>query len=52
VPSGQKAASCKCGGNNEEILVPLLSKGKIRTSLPDPENIRDFVVRQLEKVDL
>jgi nicotinate phosphoribosyltransferase len=52
VPSGQKPSLCKCGSTKEEILVPCLSKGQIKCTLPKPENIREFVISQLEKVDL
>ena len=53
LPFGQKHGfTCKCGGKKEEILKPLLSKGEIRAALPNPGNIRDFVIKQLRKVDL
>jgi len=35
-----------------EILEPSLSKGQMKTTLPGPKDIRDFVIKQLEKVDI
>jgi nicotinate phosphoribosyltransferase len=52
VPAGQGTGPCKCGGNFEEILTPSLSKGEIITPLPKPSEIRDFVIKQLENIEL
>lgn len=51
VPFGQDPAVCRCGGKMNEILEPSLSKGQMKTTLPRPKDIRDFVIEQLEKVD-
>ena len=52
LPAGKKAITCKCGGKNQDILLPFLHKGKVKRALPKPDNIRKFVLKQLEKVDL
>lgn len=52
VPFGQEPATCRCGGKMNEILEPSLSKGQMKTTLPGPKDIRDFVIKQLEKVDI
>jgi nicotinate phosphoribosyltransferase len=52
VPAGQGAGPCECGGDFEEILTPALSKGETITPLPEPCEIRDFVLRQLKDVQL
>lgn len=52
LPVGKKAAACKCGGKNEEILYTLYNKGNMEKPLPKPGNIRRFVLRQLGKVDM
>ena len=52
VPSGQNPTLCKCNGNYKEILKPFLSKGRKTADLPRPDDIRRFVIQQLEKVKL
>ena len=48
----ETAGNCSCGGAEEDLLVPLLSNGNIEYNLPDPSQIRDFVLEQLGKVEL
>jgi len=48
----ETAENCSCGGAEEEILVPLIFNGNIKYNLPDPSQIRDFVLEQLCKVEL
>ena len=48
----ETAGKCSCGGAEEELLVPLISNGHIEYNLPDPYQIRDFVLEQLDKVEL
>jgi len=52
IPAGQRIGSCKCGGDFEEILTRALSKGEIITPLSEPGEIRDFVIKQLENIEL
>ena len=52
VPAGQGAGPCECGGDFEEILTSALSKGELITRLCEPDEIRDFVINQLQKVEL
>jgi nicotinate phosphoribosyltransferase len=52
LPAGQEATTCKCGGKQQEILMSILSKGKMNVAQPKPEEIRDFVINQLAKVNL
>ena len=52
LPAGRRGGSCKCGGKNEELLLPLFQKGKLKKALPKPDNIRNSILKQLEKVDL
>ena len=51
-PFERKAPACGCGGKSEEILLPLFQKGEMKRELPKPDEIRKFVLKQLEKVDL
>jgi nicotinate phosphoribosyltransferase len=46
MPVKKKPPRCKCGGMQKDILRPLISRGKIKTRLPAPNEIRDFVIRQ------
>ena len=50
VPKRQKAKPCSCGGTMVEILKPFLSKGKMKTALFAPGEIRDHVIGQLDKI--
>ena len=34
-----------------EILMPLLSRGDLKTPLPGPREIRDHVIRQLARTE-
>jgi nicotinate phosphoribosyltransferase len=42
----------KCGGKTFPMLLPLVKNGRIVTKLPKPKDIRNYVLRQLEKVQL
>lgn len=52
VPAGKKPVKCPCGGKVRDILSPFMSKGKPTKTLPQADKIRDFVLKQLEKVNL
>lgn len=48
----EPAGRCpRCGGKMEKILKPLIRNGKIVGRLPKPKEIRDYVLRQLERVE-
>jgi len=50
-PADQPAPSCTaCGGRTEPMLKPLLRKGKLVGALPEPTEIRERVLAQLEKL--
>lgn len=51
-PVGKGAPNCPCGGKREEILSPLIKKGKLKKILPKAESIRKYVLNQLKKVPL
>lgn len=42
----------KCGGEVEPLLRPLTEGGRIVADLPSPQEIRNYVLSQLEKVEL
>jgi nicotinate phosphoribosyltransferase len=52
VRAGKPAALCSCGGHYEDLLSPLLTKGKLNAPLPGPQEIRNHVLNQLERVEL
>jgi nicotinate phosphoribosyltransferase len=52
LPFGKRRITCKCGGKKEEMLKDFLAKGKPKSPLPQPKQIRNFVLKQLEKVEL
>ncbi len=47
----KKPSTCReCGGELESMLKPLVKRGKIVARLPSTGEIRDYVLKQLEKV--
>ena len=42
----------KCPGKTERMLKPLVQKGKVIAKLPKPREIRNYVLKQLEKLSL
>lgn len=48
----EQPGRCLCGGVEEEVLVPFISKGHLEYPLPKPSQIREFVLSQLSKVEL
>jgi nicotinate phosphoribosyltransferase len=52
LPFGTSPGQCRCGGKKEELLEALLSEGPKMFPLPGPEEIRSFVIQQIEKVNL
>jgi len=51
-PARQKPGMCACGGAEEDILVPFISQGELQYALPTASRIRDFVLEQLNKIEL
>jgi len=43
---------CACGGQLESLLVPIVDNGKLVYQPPTPQQIRESVLRQLERIDL
>ncbi len=43
---------CACGGQLESLLVPIVDNGKLVYQPPPPQQIRERVLQQLEKVNL
>jgi len=53
LPSNSPQPRCpQCGGSMEAMLKPLLRNGKVVGELPQPKEIRRYVLGQLEKVAL
>lgn len=50
---GQKAEGrCECGGEVDDLLIPLIEQGKIVRELPSPRSIREYVVSQIHRMGL
>jgi hypothetical protein len=41
-----------CGMEREELLTPLISRERILRPLPSADQIRAYVLEQMEKIDL
>lgn len=53
LPLNSSQPTCpQCGGSMEAMLKPLLRNGKVVGELPQPREIRRYVLEQLEKVAL
>lgn len=50
VPNKEKEVICECGSEMEDIILPIIERGGIKRELPRPSKIREFVLRQLEKI--
>jgi len=50
--NGPQPKCPKCLGKTERMLKPLVKKGKVIAKLPKPREIRNYVLRQLEKLSL
>ena len=48
IPFNEKFKRCECGGKYDELLSHLIKKGKKKEKLPSPQNIRRYVLRELE----
>jgi nicotinate phosphoribosyltransferase len=48
VPLNQDSGNCVCGEAYREILLPFVEDGKVVTGISKPEEIRDYVLAQIE----
>ena len=48
VPAGERRRCERCGEEMEELLQPLIRKGRLVRRLPDAREIREYVLEQLE----
>lgn len=48
VPLDERPYLCDCGGIFEDILIPVMDRGKYLIDMPSHQDIRSFVLRQLE----
>ncbi|MBW1804688.1 MAG: nicotinate phosphoribosyltransferase [Deltaproteobacteria bacterium] len=51
-PARQRTFTCECGGRREELLKTLFQEGVLKKKLPEPADIRKYVLKQLEKFEL
>jgi nicotinate phosphoribosyltransferase len=52
VPENDARTVCGCGGMAHDILVPVLDRGKRLLDMPSHKAIRDYVMSQMEGVEL
>ncbi len=50
LPSKEKVANCKCGGEFVPLLESIIKEGKLIKDLPSPQKIRQYVLGQLKKI--
>ena len=51
IPVEEEIDKCKCGGRYENLLNPAIEDGKILNNLPMPGEIREHVIKQIEKLE-
>jgi nicotinate phosphoribosyltransferase len=47
VPALAKSKRCECGGRYNDLLIQIISKGKVKEKLPSPQKIRSYVLEEL-----
>lgn len=52
VPNNQERYECKCGQEFEDILIPILDKGKQLIKTEQPSEIRTFVLENIRDIPL
>ncbi len=52
VPYGSAPKRCECGGVFKDILVSMLDNGKYLLDMPSHREIKEFVLRQVEKLEI
>lgn len=53
LPSKETQPKCpSCGGKTQPMLKPLIKEGKVVAKLPKPQEIRQYVLKQLEKLQI
>ena len=50
IPADDKLKRCVCGGRFEDVIVPLIDRGKLRKKLPSPQQIRSAVLDTVSDV--
>ena len=50
IPLEKDLSACSCGQPLDDILVPFIRGGELLTSLPKPKSIRDYVLKQAERL--
>jgi nicotinate phosphoribosyltransferase len=44
--------SCSCGGRFQPLFLPVMNDGRLERQLPRPQEIRTYVLRQIENIEL
>ncbi len=52
VPYSEVTYTCKCGGMQDELLIPVIDNGKVLIERQSPRNIREYVLSQVRKLEL
>jgi len=52
IPLKDTPAVCGCNGTVQDLLVPVLDRGKPLFDMPSHKAIRDYVLGQMEGIDL
>ncbi len=50
LPLEKEIEKCKCGGQYEKLLYPLIRENEILQDMPEPRKIREYVLNQLKSI--
>ncbi|MBM4241465.1 MAG: nicotinate phosphoribosyltransferase, partial [Euryarchaeota archaeon] len=50
MPFTQKEETCQCGGRYKELLLPFIEDGELLWDIPEPEDIRNYVIEQVGRI--
>lgn len=52
IPYAHRGGRCTCGGKCDDLLIPLMERGRLKRKLPPPREIRNAVLRALKHYTL
>ncbi|MCX7793332.1 MAG: hypothetical protein N2257_02840 [Thermodesulfovibrionales bacterium] len=52
VPYSELSYTCKCGGIQEELLMPAIDNGRVLINKRSPREIREYVLKQIRELEL
>jgi nicotinate phosphoribosyltransferase len=51
IPLGKEINQCSCGGEYQSLIHPFIENNQFLEELPDPEEIRKYVIQQVKEIE-